>query len=43
VTCRIADISVERCFPYILQVVAVMIAALIVTILVPAMSLWPTW
>lgn len=43
VTCRIAGISIERCFPYILQVVAFMIAAMVITIAFPGMSLWPTW
>lgn len=43
VTSRIANISMERCYPYIAHVVGVMLVAMILAIAIPAMSVWPTW
>jgi len=42
VTARIAGISLERAFPYIIHVVLVMLVALLITAAVPAISTWPT-
>lgn len=40
VTTKLINIQVEDTFPYILQVVAVMTAALILVLLIPQLSLW---